>query len=97
MIKQCYQRPLVTRDKDGRGVGSGCTARSMRHEHGMLSQRARVSLAGAFSGILMKTLGRDPRNDLPSASGSMVADVVTLLTVIITGSAVVLAHGRRDA
>ena len=38
-----------------------------------------------FSGILMKKLGRDPRNDLPRASGSMVADVLTLLTVIIAG------------
>ena len=44
----------------------------------------------------MKKLGRDPRNDLPSASGSMVADVLTLLTVIVTGSAVLLAQSRRD-
>ena len=38
----------------------------------------------------------DPRNDIPSASGSMVADVLTLLTVIIIGSAVLLAQGRLD-
>ncbi len=44
----------------------------------------------------MKKLGGDPRNDLPSASGSMVADVLTLLTVIITDGALLLAQGRRD-
>ena len=33
----------------------------------------------------------NPRNDIPSASGSMVADVLTLLTVFIMGSAVLLA------
>ena len=44
----------------------------------------------------MKKLGRDPRNDLPSASSSMVADVLTLLTVIVTSSAVLLAQSRRD-
>ena len=44
----------------------------------------------------MKKLGRDPRNDLLSACGSMVADVLTLLTVITTGGAVLLAHSRRD-
>ena len=44
----------------------------------------------------MKKLGGDPRNDLPSASRSMLADVLTLLTVIMTGSAVMLAQGRRD-
>ena len=49
-----------------------------------------------LSGLLMKKLGGDPRNDLPSASGSMVVDVVTQLTVIIAGSAVLLAQGRRD-
>ncbi len=49
-----------------------------------------------FSGLLMKKLGRDPRNDFPSACGSMVADVLTLLTVITTGGAVLLAHSRRD-
>ena len=37
-----------------------------------------------------------PRNDLPSASGSMVVDVVTQLAVIIAGSAVLLAQGRHD-
>ena len=46
-VKQRCQRPLVTRNEDGRGVGSGCTARIMRHESGMLSQRARASGAGA--------------------------------------------------
>ena len=46
-VKQRCQRPLVTRNEDGRGVGSGCTARIMRHESGMLSQRGRVSGAGA--------------------------------------------------
>ena len=44
----------------------------------------------------MKKLGGDPRNDLPSASGSMVVDVVTQLAVIIAGSAVLLAQGRHD-
>ena len=46
-VKQRCQRPLDTRNEDGRGVGSGCTARIMRHESGMLSQRGRVSGAGA--------------------------------------------------
>ena len=47
-MKQCCQQPLGTRDKDGRGVGSGCTARSMRHECGTLMQRAHISrTAGA--------------------------------------------------
>ena len=44
----------------------------------------------------MKKLVTTPRNDFLSASGSMVAGVLTLLTVIITSSAVLLAHGRRD-
>ena len=44
----------------------------------------------------MKKLGRDPPETIPSASGSMVADVLTLLTVIVTSSAVLLAQSRRD-
>ena len=42
-VKQRCQPPLDTRNQDGRGVGSGCTARSMRHEYGMLSQRTHLS------------------------------------------------------
>ena len=38
----------------------------------------------------------NPRNDFLSASGSMVTDVLTQLTVIIIGSAELLAQGRRD-
>ena len=45
---------------------------------------------GFFWSVDEKTC-HNPRNDFLSASGSMVTDVLTLLTVIIIGSAVLLA------
>ena len=43
----------------------------------------------------MKKLGPEPRNDLPSASGSMVEDMTAMLLDIYFGGALLLAQSRR--
>ena len=42
----------------------------------------------------MEKLGRDPRNDLPSASGSMVEDMTAMLLGIYFDGALLLAQSR---
>ena len=43
----------------------------------------------------MKELGRDPRNDHPSASGSSLADMTATLLDITFSGALLLAQSRR--
>ena len=53
-----------------------------------------------LSGHLMnfhRSIPRPAKSTKTEALTGMVVDVLTLLTLIITGSAVLLAQGRRDA
>jgi len=65
-VKQRCQPPLDTRNQDGQGVGSGCTARSMRHEYGMLSQRTHLSSRRMPSAAAHAGEGQGCGRNLPS-------------------------------